>query len=173
MKTNGEFDNPDELDNEYSWLSDKFKPNITIRTITKNDKNAIIQIDFIRSKELDEYPLCDTKELDKYLTEKNGNTICLVALAPDGKTVVGYLIYNVNKKSMSILRWAVHPEWSGFGRGKALIQKMLKTVNEQQVKVTAIFTEKAMTAHEVLFSLGFNLQLVGDKWNAIWTKQKG
>jgi ribosomal protein S18 acetylase RimI-like enzyme len=168
-----EFDSPEELDIEYSWLGDEYIPQTSVRKINPDDKVAILATDFLRAAALDEYPLQTVEELNKYLSDKNN--VCLVATAAkDGSNVVGYVIYTVNLKNLTLLRFAVHPEWERCGRGAALIKEVIAK-SKAGAKPKPIHMElrpEWEAAYGLLFDLGFNFQMVGEKRKAIYSHKK-
>lgn len=84
----------------------------------------------------------------------------LVAVAEDGKTVVGYIVFWVIRDEAQINNIAVHPDRRGRGFGRGMLTATLKELRASGVKIVTLeVRESNRTALALYRALGF--QAVG------------
>lgn len=157
-----EFSPNDELSLDYAFLQEPYKSQTSVRMIMPDDIQKVVDIDFVCSKEMDEYPLYNKEEVLKY--KKDGHSFIVCTASKDVNNVVGFILFMNKASSIEIKRFGVHPEWRGVNR----FELMLKELIRMNKKIKVVFTKKSEAAKKILSKLGFKITSHNeDKYEAV------
>jgi len=100
------------------------------------------------------------EEFIKTLSQRTN--VCLVIRKTSGTIehdIVGYVIYELNKKYLNIINLAVHPHYVRFGIGSQLIDKLKrKLAIDKRRSLVAIISEYNLTGHLFFRANGFRVE---------------
>lgn len=82
------------------------------------------------------------------------------------RKVVGYAIYEANKKEIVILDLKVDASCEGMGYGGALIDFLADRLNRERPKLKAMVSDRNLAAHLFLRACGFKAVRVSRNWNS-------
>ena len=71
----------------------------------------------------------------KVLRERNVIGMVVDSLGKYGKPkglILGYMIYELNKRRLDIMNFAVHPDWQGQGMGRAMVEHLQHKLSRQR-----------------------------------------
>ena len=113
----------------------------------RKDMNAVLRIE----QESFEYPW---GEDDFIVTMQKRN--CIGMIATKGDRLVGYMIYEFNRKSLDLLNFAVNKADRRSGVGTAMVQKLAGKLSIQRRSLVRMHVcEDNLTAQLFFKSLGF------------------
>ncbi|WP_417459059.1 GNAT family N-acetyltransferase [Kordiimonas sp.] len=121
---------------------------VEIRWMIRADTDAVLEIDEMSFVEC-------WSEADLVTTCRRNNTIGMVAEHED--RVVGFIIYELHRGKLNIVRTAVHPDFSSMGVGLAMVQRLInnKLHPKRRDKIEAFVHETNVTAQVFFRALGF------------------
>jgi [ribosomal protein S18]-alanine N-acetyltransferase len=81
---------------------------------------------------------------------------CIGMVAEHGEKVVGFMIYELHKKKLHILNFAVHPSWRRMGVGVQMLARMVsKLATHRRARMTLDVRETNLAAQLFFRSQGF------------------
>lgn len=96
------------------------------------------------------------------------NTIGMVVEV--GSTVVGFVIYDLNRRDIEIVRMAIAPPYRRCGLGSMVIAKLRSKLSDMRRReLVAIASEDNLTAHLFLQANGFRGRVLADSDSYIFT----
>lgn len=117
-----------------------------LRWMINRDLPRILEID----ESSFEYPWSEEEII---ACVKQSNNIGMVAEV--NEDVVGYMIYEMRKKEIEILVFAVHPKYRRSGIGGALIGRLICKLIGQRSKIVVAVQESNLQAQLFLRNMGF------------------
>ena len=129
---------------------DKKHENAHIRWMIRRDMPEIVDIEKLSF----EFPWSE-EDFTRRLLQRN--VIGMVVENPeDEDEILGYMIFALNKKSIEVLNFAVHPHDVRSGVGSAMINKLDGKLNQQRrTKIKFTVRETNYIAQKFLSSKGF------------------
>jgi ribosomal-protein-alanine N-acetyltransferase len=137
---------------------------VYIRWIMRYDVPEVLEIEKSSSSQP-----WDEEELIRRLRDRG--TIGMVA--EYGSKVVGFMVYELHKHRLQLIKLVVHPSWSQRGVGSQMVEKMISKLNatdengrRRRRKLTIQVSEWNTPAHLFLRSQGFRAtKVVADSLN--------
>lgn len=127
-----------------------------IRWMLRRDLKAVVEIDrlsFDIGWDAETFLAC--------LRQRN----CIGVVAEVGDTIVGEMIYELNKHAIDILTFAVHPDFRGLGFGSQMMNKLKhKLWKQRRSTLRYIASEWNEDAHLFLRACGFEAVAVAKDW---------
>lgn len=106
------------------------KTDLEIRWLIRRDMDAVLQIEhqsFAKPWSEEEFLCC--------LRQRN----CIGVVAESNGVIVGYMVYGLHKRNLTILNMAVDPELRRMGIGKQMIDRMKDKLSQQ--RRTALYAD--------------------------------
>lgn len=120
--------------------------NVQIRWIVRRDVDAIMEIDASC------FGSITTCEMLKLLKERQNIGFVVV----DGDDVAGFVIYELCKDRLNILKFGIHEDRRKEGFGRALINHMIEKLSPNRRRmICAVISESETEMHLFLKSCGF------------------
>jgi ribosomal-protein-alanine N-acetyltransferase len=123
-------------------------PMTKIRWLTKRDQDEVLDI----SKLSFEYPMPRAELLAKL---RRRNCIAMVAEDDHGR-VSGYMIYCLERRTMTLEELAVHPDDRRQGVGRLMMEKLQSKLLGKRVKIVTMVRESNLNAQLFFKSMGFD-----------------
>jgi ribosomal-protein-alanine N-acetyltransferase len=118
-----------------------------IRWLVRRDVEEVARIDF----ECYPQPWCVNEILECL---KQRNVIGMVFEV--GKDIAGYMIYELHKSRLVVVRFVVHPNWQRNGVGRRMVQRLLDKLSTQRRRHIEFYvSERSMDAHRFLKAMTF------------------
>ena len=95
---------------------------VFIRWMVEKDMREVLSIENASQ----DYPWCEEDFLRR-LRQNN----CVAMVAEQGEKVVGFMLYELHKKKLRILNFAVHPEFRCLGIGKQMVEKLVSKLSSR------------------------------------------
>lgn len=81
---------------------------------------------------------------------------CIGMVAEIGEKVIGYMIYELYKGKLDLVKFAVHPEYQRQGVGTALLKKLqTKLSSHRRTRIVTYLQDDNLRGHLFLKSMGF------------------
>lgn len=81
------------------------------------------------------------------------NCIGMVAATETG-VIAGYMIYEIHKTKLEMVRFAVHPEMRRQGIGRAMLAKLAMKLSQQRTQLLVSCHERNLTAQKFMRACG-------------------
>ena len=96
-----------------------------------------------------------------------GRRNCIAVVAERGEDLVGYMIYELHKTKLQMLRLAVHPDFRCLGVGTRMVDRLKnKLSRDRRPHVLAHVDERNVQAQLFLRGMGFKaIQIVRPSWD--------
>lgn len=121
--------------------------NVQIRWMIRRDETEVINIE----RASFEYPWTAEDLLD-VLRQRN----CIGMVAEHDLDVVGYMVYELHKRKLHLLNFAVHPDYRRLGVGTQMVQKMIGKLSTQRRRDITLHVRESNLAGQLFFqSQGF------------------
>jgi [ribosomal protein S18]-alanine N-acetyltransferase len=128
-----------------------------IRWMIRRDMPEVMEIEELGF----EFPWSE-KDFMRCLRQRN----CIGMVAEHGDRVVGFMIYELHKKRLEILKCAVHPNWRAEGIGRQMMEKLINKLSHQRRdKLTASVPERNLDAQLFFRAMGMRaIAIVDDNY---------
>lgn len=124
-----------------------------IRWILSRDIEEVVSIEKMVSKACGGFPTPWTEEEFLQTLRK---TKCIGMVADHGDRIVGFIIYELQKVGLEIMKLAVHPRWQRLGIGRRMVEKLIaKLPTHKRDRVWTDVRETNLVAQFFFRSLGF------------------
>lgn len=132
---------------------------VNIRWMIRGDKAEVLNIEHHSF----EFPWSE-EDFIRCLRHRN----CIGMVAEHGDRVVGFMVYELHKRRIHVLNFAVAPECRGRGVGRQMLEKLLgklvKTGMADRVAITLEIRESNLAAQLFFASHGFRATEVLRGW---------
>jgi ribosomal-protein-alanine N-acetyltransferase len=86
---------------------------------------------------------------------------CILMVAEQGDTIVGYLVYELDDQCLRLHNFAVHPGYQRQGIGRELTQALQRAMtSHRRGRMEVVIHERNLTAHLFLRAMGFRAEAV-------------
>jgi [ribosomal protein S18]-alanine N-acetyltransferase len=120
---------------------------VHIRWLIRRDMPEVLAIEHASF----EYPWCEEDFL-RTLHERNH----IGMVAEYGERIVSFMIYELHRNKIHVMRFAVHPEFRHVGVGRQMVQKLIgKLSTERRIRITLHVRETNLGAQLFYRSMGF------------------
>jgi len=121
--------------------------NVNIRWMIRRDTTEVINIE----RASYEYPWT-AEELLEILRHRNA----IGMVAEHDFDVVGFMVYELHKKKLHMLNFAVHPDYRRMGVGTQMVQKLIGKLSTQRRRDITLHVRETNLAGQLFFqSQGF------------------
>lgn len=127
--------------------ANKTQINVHIRWMIRRDLPEILAI------ENHSFPFpWDEDEFIRCVRQRN----CIGMSCERDERIVGYMVYELHKHSLSLLNFAVHPDFRFQGVGRQMVRKLVsKLSGDRRSKITALVRETNIDAQLFFKAMGF------------------
>ncbi len=125
---------------------------VHIRWMIRRDLPEVMHI------EKESFDIPETEEdFLRYLRQRN----CIGMVAEHGERVVGFMIYELHKSKLHLLRMAVAPNFRRQGVARHMVEKLFSKLSaHRRVQITIELRESNLNGHLFLKALGFRATAV-------------
>lgn len=85
---------------------------------------------------------------------------CIGKVAEKGDRVVGFVVYELYPKQISIIKFAVHPEEQRLGVGSELVRHLVRKPRKLRTRIAVVVAETNLIAQQFFKSRGFMATVV-------------
>jgi ribosomal-protein-alanine N-acetyltransferase len=121
---------------------------VHIRWMIRRDMPAVVDIEQLSF----EYAWTE-EEFLRCLRNRN----CIGMVAEHGEKVVGFMVYELHKRRLEIVSFAVHPAFRRMGVGAQMVARLVQKLStNRRTRITLLVRETNLAAQLFFHKLGFN-----------------
>ena len=123
-----------------------------IRWMIRRDLDEVLQID----------ALCFVEPWTKEVILTNlRQRNCIGMVIENGEDLLGFVVYELHKNRLNILRFCVHPDHRLRGIGRQMFDKLVVKLHQQRRRaLTALVNEQELDAQKFFRALGFRVRAI-------------
>ena len=86
---------------------------------------------------------------------------CIGMVIAHGERVVGFMVYELRKRSLHVLNFAVHPAWRRRGVGREMAKKLFsKLDSRRRIRITLDVSERSLDAQLFFRRMGYMCEAI-------------